>query len=164
MNLAEAMEARGFGRASSTGRRVSPLLVQLGIAFGLGLVLVGSTLFAFTPQLPWLAWLLIAFGIILLVVTLRAVGSGLKRTRYRRTIWRDRDTPLAIASIGIIAITLTFKIVAPSLLSYNPFPIITMPPFDPVVALTILALLAPAAIAWSRPPTRRNNSAGNLET
>ena len=169
MNLAEAMEARGFSRAESTGRRISPLVVQLGIAFGLGFVLVGSTLFAFTPHLPWLAWLVVAIGLLLVVITLRAVGAGLKRTRYRRTIWRDRDTPLAIASIGVLAITLIFKFVAPSLLSYNPFPIITVPPFDPIVALTILALLAPAVIAWletgrgrSQKAESRNN--GQLTT
>jgi energy-coupling factor transport system permease protein len=152
MNLAEAMESRGFSRASSTAaNRISPLLVQLGIALGLGLVLVGSTLFAFAPSLPWLAWLLIISGLILVAATLRAVGSGLKRTRYRRTVWRDRDTPLLIASLGIIAAVIAYKLIAPSLLSYNPFPTITPPPLDPAVVLTIAALLVPALIARLTP-------------
>ena len=146
MNLAEAMEARGFSRVSAGERRISPVSVQVGLIFGLGLVLVGSTLFAFAPGMPWLAWLLIAGGLALLFATLRAVGTGLKRSRYRRTVWRDRDTPLAIASLGILAAVLTFKFIAPSLLSYDPFLRISMPHFDPVVALTILALLTPAAI------------------
>jgi energy-coupling factor transport system permease protein len=147
MNLAEAMEARGFSRASASGRRLTPILVQLGLACGLGLVLVGSTLFAFAPTLPWLAWLLIAIGLLLVSATLRAVGTGLKRTRYRRTVWRNRDTPLTIASLGIIVIVLTFKFIAPSLLSYNPFPRISTPSFDPIVALIIVTLLAPAIIS-----------------
>jgi energy-coupling factor transport system permease protein len=146
MNLAEAMEARGFSRVSAGERRMSPISVQVGLICGLGLVLVGSTLFAFAPDMPWLAWLLVAGGLALLVATLRAVGTGLKRSRYRRTVWRDRDTPLAIASMGMLAAVLAFKFIAPSLLSYDPFLRISMPRFDPVVALIILALLAPAAI------------------
>jgi energy-coupling factor transport system permease protein len=148
MNLAEAMESRGFSRPLSAGRRVPALLVQLGIASGLGFVLVGSTSFAFAPDMPWLAWLLIAVGLLAIAVTFRAVGAGLKRSRYRRTIWRDRDTPLAIASVGIIAIVISFKLIAPTLFAYNPFLRISMPPFDPIVAATILALLAPAVILW----------------
>jgi energy-coupling factor transport system permease protein len=146
MNLAEAMESRGFGRASSTGRRVPPVVVQVGLALGLGLVLVGSTSFAFAPDMPWLGWLLIATGLLLMAAILRAAGAGLKRSRYRRAIWRDRDTPLAIVSVGIIATVLALKVIAPSLFTYNPFMRISMPPFDPVVAATILALLAPAFI------------------
>jgi energy-coupling factor transport system permease protein len=146
MNLAEAMESRGFGRAPSTGRRMAPLLVQLGLALALGLVLVGSTSFAFAPTTPWLGWLLVAVGLVLIAATLRAAGTGLKRSRYRRAIWRDRDTPLAIVSAGIIAIVLAIKVIAPSLLSYDPFLRISMPPFDPLVAATIIALLAPAVI------------------
>ncbi len=64
MNLAEAMESRGFSRPSAAGRRVPPLVVQLGLTFGLAFVLVGSTLFAFAPDMPWLAWLLIAAGLL----------------------------------------------------------------------------------------------------
>jgi energy-coupling factor transport system permease protein len=146
MNLAEAMESRGFSRAPATGRRLSPLVVQVGLALGLGFVLVGSTSFAFAPGTPWLGWLLIAAGLVLIATTLRAVGSGLKRSRYRRTIWRDRDTPLAIVSVGIISMVLALKLIAPSLFSYDPFLRISMPPFDPLVAATILALLAPAVI------------------
>jgi energy-coupling factor transport system permease protein len=148
MNLAEAMESRGFSRASATERRVPPLVVQLGLTFGLAFVLVGSTLFGFAPDMPWLAWLLIASGLLLITVTLRAIGAGLKRSRYRRTIWRDRDTPLAVVSAGVIAMILTFKFIAPSLFSYDPFLRISMPHFDPVVGITILALLAPAVILW----------------
>ncbi len=150
MNLAEAMESRGFSRASATRRRIAPIVVQIGLALGLGLVLVGSTLFAFAPSLPWLAWLLIVAGLLLIAATLQAVGSGVKRSRYRRTIWRDRDTPLALISTGVVAIVLTFRFIAPSLLSYNPFIRISMPTFDLLVALSILALLVPVGVKGKR--------------
>jgi energy-coupling factor transport system permease protein len=158
MNLAEAMESRGFSRPSAAGRRIPPLVVQLGLTFGLAFVLVGSTLFAFAPDMPWLAWLLIAAGLLFVTITLRAVGAGLKRSRYRRTVWRDRDTPLAVVSAGVIAVVMTFKFIAPSLFSYDPFLRISVPRFDPVVALTILALLAPAIIVWISGAVKAQNS------
>ncbi|MEO8285804.1 MAG: energy-coupling factor transporter transmembrane component T [Chloroflexota bacterium] len=146
MNLAEAMESRGFSRASANGRKVPAVILQSGLALGLGFVLAGGALFALLPSIPWAVWLLIAAGVALVAWTLRSVGAGLKRTRYRRSVWRPTDTPLAIVCAGVLAILLTFRFVAPSLLSYNPFLRIAMPRFDVTVALTIVALLTPLAI------------------
>jgi energy-coupling factor transport system permease protein len=148
MNLAEAMESRGFSRVSATARRLPPVLVQVGIAGGLGLLLVGGALFAMTPDLPWLAWGLVAVGVGLIVLTLRAVGTGSRRTRYRRTVWRDRDTPLAVVSAGVLALFTALKFVAPSLLVYTPFYKISVPPVDMVVVVAVLALGVPAMILW----------------
>ncbi len=157
MNLAEAMEARGFGR-TTTSRSISPLLVQVGLILGLGLLLVGSTMFAFAPDTPLLGWLLIAFGLSLVTYTLWAIGRGTHRTRYRRTVWRAYDTPLAVVSAGILAILLVFKLLAPSLLAYTPFLRISMPDFDPLVALTLCALVAPTLMVRYLPNTRQGNS------
>jgi energy-coupling factor transport system permease protein len=146
MDLAEAMEARGFSRAPRDARSPGPVVVQVGIAFGLGCVLVGGALFAFAPALPWLAWLVIGAGIALITVTLRSIGAGVRRSRYRKTVWRDTDTVLALASAGVLATLFSFRSLAPSLLAYTPFLRISMPPFDLSVAVAILGLLAPAAI------------------
>jgi energy-coupling factor transport system permease protein len=146
MDLAEAMEARGFSRAPRGGHSPGPVVVQLGIAFGLGCVLVGGALFAFAPALPWLAWLVIGAGIALIAITLRSIGAGVRRSRYRKTVWRDTDTVLALASAGVLAALFSFRSLAPSLLAYTPFLRISMPPFDLSVAAAILGLVAPAAI------------------
>jgi energy-coupling factor transport system permease protein len=146
MNLAEAMEARGFSRATARARGMSPLLVQVGLVGGLGLLLTGGTMFAFVPGTPLLGWLLIGVGLSLIALTLRGMSRGIKRTRYRRSVWRGHDTPLAIVSGGVLGILIVFKFIAPSLLAYTPFLRISMPDFDPVVALTLCALAAPAAI------------------
>ena len=146
MDLAEAMEARGFSRTPGAGRSLSPVVVQLGIAFGLGFVLVGGALFAFAPALPWLAWLVIGAGIALIAVTLRSIGAGVRRSRYRKSVWRDNDTVLTLASLGVLAALFAFRSLAPSLLAYTPFLRISMPPFDLSVASAIAGLLAPAAI------------------
>ena len=107
---------------------------------------MGGALFAFAPALPWLAWLVAGAGVVLIGVTLRSVGAGLRRSRYRKTVWRDSDTALALASAGVLAALFAFRSLAPMLLAYTPFLRISMPPFDPAVAVTILGLLAPAAI------------------
>ena len=148
MNLAEAMEARGFSRATARARGMSPLLVQVGLVGGLGLLLTGGTMFAFVPGTPMLGWLLILLGLSLIALTLRGMSRGIKRTRYRRSAWRGHDTPLAIVSGGVLGSLIVFKLIAPSLLAYTPFLRISIPDFDPVVALTLCALIAPAAIIW----------------
>jgi energy-coupling factor transport system permease protein len=145
MNLAEAMESRGFSR-SSAKRTLSPLLVQLGLASGLAVTLAGTTMFAFLPGVPLLAWLLTITGIVLVGFTLWAVGAGTTRTRYRRSVWRAQDTPLTIISLGVLAVLLVFKMLAPSLLSYTPFLRVSLPSFDPITALVICALVVPALI------------------
>jgi energy-coupling factor transport system permease protein len=146
MDLAEAMEARGFSRAPGAGRSLSPVVVQLGIAFGLGFVLVGGALFAFAPALPWLAWLVIGAGVALIAITLRSIGAGVRRSRYRKSVWRDTDTVLTLASLGVLAALFAFRALAPSLLAYTPFLRISMPTFDLSIAAAIAGLLAPAAI------------------
>lgn len=145
MNLAEAMESRGFSR-SSAKRTLSPLLVQLGLAGGLAVTLAGTTMFAFLPGLPLLTWLLTVTGVALVGFTLWAVGAGTTRTRYRRSVWRAQDTPLTITSLGVLAVLLVFKTLAPSLLSYTPFLRVSVPSFDPVTVLVICALVVPALI------------------
>lgn len=149
MNLAEAMEARGFSRSPVGARRVAPIVAQGGLALGLGLVLSGGAFLAFFASTPWIGWLCVAAGVVLISLTLRAVGAGMKRTRYRRSVWRSPDTILAIASVAILAILLTYKLFEPSALIYDPLARlrIYMPSFDPVIACTLLALAAPVFVA-----------------
>lgn len=148
MNMAEAMEARGFSRNPPGARRVAPIVAQSGIALGLGLVLSGGAFLAFFAPTPWVGWLCIASGILLLSLTLRAVGAGIKRSRYRRSVWRSTDTLLAIVSLAILAILLTYKLFEPSALVYDPLARlrIYVPAFDPVVACTLLALAVPVFV------------------
>jgi energy-coupling factor transport system permease protein len=148
MNLAEAMEARGFSRSPAGSRPVRPIVTQAGLALGIGLTLAGGALLAFFATQPLIGWATIALGIGLIAVTLRAVGRGARRRRYRRAAWRERDTALAAVSIGIIVFLLAYKFLAPSALTYYPFPSIHPPTFDPVVALALLGLAAPSFIFW----------------
>lgn len=151
VNLAEAMESRGFSRSTARTRALPPIVVQLGLAGGLGLTLVGGTMFAFAPDIPLLGWLLIGLGLALVTFTIWGMSRGIRRTRYRRRVWHAHDTPLAIVSAGILAILLTFKFVAPNLLAYTPFLRISVPSFDPLIAVTIATLIAPALLLRLQP-------------
>lgn len=149
MNLAEAMEARGFSRSPAGARKVRPIYVQVGLASGLGLVLAGGAMLAFFAAMPWIGWGCIVTGVFLVGATLWLVGKGSKRSRYRRSIWRDRDTALAVASAAVGLILLTHKLLAPATLVYDPLSRLRIyaPPFDVVLACVILGLIAPALIA-----------------
>ncbi len=152
MNLAEAMEARGFSRTPPGTRNLPPILVQSGLAGGLGLILVGGAFLAFFAPLPSVGWSTVIAGLALIVITLRAVSVRSKRTRYRRSVWRDADTMLSAPSLGVAIIVLMYKIVAPASLVYDPLSRlhIYMPPFDPVLALALAALAVPAVILRGR--------------
>ncbi len=158
MNLAEAMEARGFSRRSTGSHSLAPVAVQAGLALGLGLALAGGALFALLPAAPWAAWVCIMAGILSVVLTMRAVGRESKRSRYRRGIWRDRDTVLSLVSLSITAILITYKFIAPATLIYDPLaPLrIYMPPFNPLLALTLLAIAAPPIIRTGWPGQNRH--------
>jgi energy-coupling factor transport system permease protein len=149
MNLAEAMESRGFSRSPAGARKVRPIYVQLGMVSGLGLVLAGGAMFAFFAAMPWIGWGCIVVGVSLVGATLWLVGKGSKRSRYRRSIWRDRDTALAVASAAVGLILLTHKLLAPATLVYDPLSRVRIyaPPFDVVLACVMLGLVAPALIA-----------------
>jgi energy-coupling factor transport system permease protein len=152
MNLAEAMEARGFSRHAPGTRKLPPLLVQSGVAAGLGLTMTGAAFLAFFSQTPLLGWSTIVGGVALIGATLWAVSAGSRRTRYRRSVWRDTDTLLLVPSLSITGILLLYKASAPGALIYDPLSRLRMyaPPFDPVLGLTLIALAVPALILWGR--------------
>lgn len=152
MNLAEAMEARGFSRNTPGTRRLPPIVVQSGLAVGLALSLAGGAFLAFLADAPIVGWSTILLGVGLIALTLRSVSARSKRTRYRRSVWRDRDTVLLVPSLGILGILLLYRVVVPGALVYDPLSRLRLyvPPFDPVLALTFLALAVPALILRDR--------------
>jgi energy-coupling factor transport system permease protein len=151
LNLAEAMESRGFSRNPAGSRRVSPVVVQSGLAAGLGLTLVGGTILAFQSTIPIIGWAVIASGVVILGATLLAMGKGTRRYRYRRSVWRKRDIALAALSVGVVAFVVTYRLLEPRALVYYPFPRAHLPAFDPIVALALtFGLSAPTLIPVAR--------------
>jgi energy-coupling factor transport system permease protein len=142
INLAEAMEARGFAPPAD-GRRgeVVPLLLGLGVVA----VLVGGFLSAYFRQQPAWGWGVMALGGVLLAGALVTLGRRGGRTRYRRELWRARDALVSGALLAVAAVILGVAFLAPGAWSYTPYPALTWPPFHPLLGLALLALAAPAA-------------------
>ncbi|MFQ5578539.1 MAG: CbiQ family ECF transporter T component, partial [Anaerolineae bacterium] len=98
LTLAESMEARGFGRQAAPGREV-----WFKAAFSLELLgLVAGTLWMMTQPVMWPGQVISGLSLAMLGATLWLVGQGVHRSRYRRELWRPRDTGVAIAC-GIVA-------------------------------------------------------------
>jgi energy-coupling factor transport system permease protein len=151
MNLAEAMEARGFSAPAGTrhARGLPPVAVQCGLVLGLGLVLVGAALPVLWADVPWAGWAALWAGLLLVGATLWAAGRGTGRTRYRRAVWKDVDTALVVVSLAVVGMLLAYRLTAPAELVYDPLARLRVyaPGFDPLLAAAFAALAAPVPVA-----------------
>ncbi len=131
--IAEAMEARGYGRASHR---------RSGIGW-MGLV-AGSLI-----QLYWresiAGWVVIALSLGWLI----AARRGGSVTRYRRERWSAPDVLVGLASIASMGVLAAVSTSDPSGLAYYPYPRVTLPPLDLAVVAALLLLVAPA-IRWPK--------------
>ncbi|MBX7234140.1 MAG: energy-coupling factor transporter transmembrane protein EcfT [Caldilineales bacterium] len=147
IQLAESMEARGFGhvgRAESSRRRQ---WAGAGILAGLILLLAGLLLRSFLAEAAWPGLVLILVGSLLLVLLLWRQGQRLPRSRYRRWLWRRTDTVVMAASLLALAGYLVTSLFFPRALFYYPYPPYPLlPPFNPLLGLIPALLLAPALL------------------
>ena len=101
IQLAESMDARGFGGAmpgTSTTARRERLLVGGGSVLGLMLLLFGLILRSLGADGDWPGLALMAAGSVTLALALHRQGRRVRRSRYRRWQWRRRDTIAAALS------------------------------------------------------------------
>lgn len=137
VNLAEAMVARGYG---ATTDREQPAWMRAGMVLGLVSAL-GGWLVA-----VWISpagWLLLTSAVAFVLALVWRSGRRVQRTHYERRSWRWPDTVLLLAallpSLGLLA--------ASSPLSFSPYPALSLPPFDPLVGVTLAMLALPAFFA-----------------
>ena len=149
IQLAEALDARGYGRTRADdvmlGRQ------QLGVL--LGLLLLGAGLFGwlyYGAAAAPVALALIGSGGGALALAMHALGRLGPRTTYRREHWRRRDSLVTAAAFacalgwGVLRLTGTGGLV------YNPYPIAMLPPFEPLAGLWVVLLAVPALIGPAR--------------
>lgn len=142
MSVAEAMVARGYG--ATAGREQSPRML-LGLALGLLLLLAGWLL-AFWYDL--LGWLLLGSGGLLLAVLLWRNGRRVVHTRYRPRPWTLQDTLLSAAAlVPLLVIFVPWPFLAHDTLGYTPYPLLHLPPFDPIIGLVLLLFTLPAVLS-----------------
>ncbi len=142
IQLAEAMDSRGYGR--TTGYRRGAAWAQGAIILGLTLLALGLY-FGFTGT--WQGWIAGAIGGILAVGTLQWLGSGTRRTRYLRERWHTRDTLIVCASLVLIVGMTALRLLDRGGLLYTPLPRVRLPSFDPLTGALLLLLSTPALIA-----------------
>jgi energy-coupling factor transport system permease protein len=154
IDLAESMEARGFGAGSPTAGGAGadgrpPLSVNAlhaALATALALLLAGAGVRAFYPGAA-AGWLALAAGALLLAASLAAVGRRVRRSRFRREPWRRRDTALAACSIAAFAAFAAAWLIGRPTLLFYPYPLLPAPPFHPALGIALALLAAPALAA-----------------
>src|SRR5207249_4207769 len=117
--LAEALDARGYGRTRADDLRFGRQ--QLGAIAGL--LLLGAGLFGWlyygsAAALP--ALILLCGGLIVTALSMRALGQLVPRTVYRRERWHRSDYLVLAAAIGCAAGWIALRTLGAGALIYNP--------------------------------------------
>lgn len=138
INLAAAMDTRGYGRMTSVSRPERVLQAALVL---MGLVGIALGLFALLGATGW-GWLLLGVGMAMAVAGIVMAGQRVPRTRYRPDPWGWPET--VTAASGMAA---GLAVLATSTKS------ITLPLSWPALPLAATAALLLAALpAWLTPP------------
>jgi energy-coupling factor transport system permease protein len=153
LQLAEALDARGYGRTAAPDADLSRR--QVGVLAGL--LLLGAGLFGglyYGPPAALPAGLALGAGALALGLSLRSLGRLVARSTYRRERWRRRDSlAVAAACAGVLALAAMRALGAGDLV-YYPFPTIRAPGFDLRAGLALLLLAAPALLVPAAPSER----------
>ncbi len=160
IQLAETMEARGFGSAVRPLSRRQAMWSQLGTLIALLGLLGGLSMLALLPERsPW-GWTLTGLAVAGMLAILGVQGRRVKRTRYRRPRWYARDSAIVIASAAVLGVVVAARLLVPETLYYSPYPPNPLlPPFDPLVGGALLLLTLPALLA----PRRMERGAPSTE-
>jgi energy-coupling factor transport system permease protein len=147
MNLAESMEARGFGGQILVASPRQRLAHQLALLGGLALVGLGLAVNGFWPELRLVGTLQLAGGVLLMVWSFWDVGRRSKRTRYHHWPWSRLDRIVAALGLTGALAWIAIMIAQPGWLHYYPYPPYSpWPSFNFVVGLVLLLLAAPGLL------------------
>jgi energy-coupling factor transport system permease protein len=146
LQLAEAMTARGFANQPSYDAKI-----QTAIIFGLVLLLSGWLLRQ-VWSFPILGLMILLTGIAVIGITIRIVGQRIPYTRYRPQPWQRLDSLVTVSAVVVFA----FFLLERSSIVYYPYPVITMPSLNPILALVTVGLAMPGARSMPDPSLRRD--------
>ncbi len=144
--LAESMESRGFGatRGSPNGGQAP---VQVTAAVGLLTMVLGLLARGLQLTDSTTASVLLVVGLAMMLAALFLQGQTVRRTNYRRDVWRARDSWLTISSLVALVLVLSVQRTDPLALVYNPYPpFVPWPTFSAVVGLAALLTATPAVL------------------
>ena len=147
MQLAESMEARGFGGQVVPASSRQRTLNQLALLFGLGALGAGFAGIGFWPEKRLLAGALLVSGLALLGWSFWDQGRRVHRSRYHRWVWARPDRVIAAASLLSLTIWVGGLLVRGEGIFYYPFPPYTpWPTFQPVLGMALVLLAVPALL------------------
>lgn len=154
IQLAESMEARGFSRVQAVHSPWRLLILRLALIVALALLLIGLFARSYWPAAQDWAPFLIGAGGALLAALFWWQGRQIQRTRYRRWVWRRRDTLLSLACLGVVCVTALFWLLSRMTLLYYPYPPYSpWPSFNPWLGLALAVLITPALLAPAKKGT-----------
>ena len=144
--LAGAMDSRGYGRrgtSTSQARRITGALLLAGVSG----ITVGTygVLDGTTPR--WLGGPVLAAGVVVAVVSLRASGQRVHRTTYRSDPWRIEEWFVVASGLGAAVVMFVASDVDPTNLypSLQPlqWPTIGLLPALAAIVASLPAIIAP---------------------
>ena len=147
MQLAESMEARGFGGQVVPASSRQRTLNQLALLFGLGALGAGFAGIGFWPEQRLLAGALLAGGLALLVWSFWDQGRRVRRSRYHRWVWARPDRVIAAASLLSLTIWVGGLLVPRRGHLLLPVPALhAVADFQPVLGMALVLLAVPALL------------------
>ncbi|MCE5258436.1 MAG: energy-coupling factor transporter transmembrane protein EcfT [Chloroflexi bacterium] len=156
MELAESMEARGFGGETndlSTRRR---LYLSLLILLGLGLLLTGAALGLWLQQGAWWTGMILICAVGCLAYAFTALAQHSKRSHYSRRRWTWNDTLISAGSLAALSVMIVVRVTDNLALTYYPFPPnALLPAFNPWVGLALVLYALPGLVSILREPFSR---------
>ena len=147
MQLAESMEARGFGGQVVTATSHQRTLNQLALLIGLGGLGAGFAGTGFWPDQRAMAGLLLGVGALLLLWSFWDQGRRVRRSRYHRWVWARADRIVLAASLAALLGWGAAWLSQPEWLFYYPYPPYSpWPAFQLVPGVALMLLVMPALL------------------
>ncbi len=155
IQLAESMDARGFGGRLRPVSRRHRWMLRLSAILGLLLLLVGLAAKSYFRATPWFGLSLLLAGGILMGLSLWQTGKRVQRSRYRRWRWLPRDGILVGASGLLLGTVLLLAWFNPESLFYYPYPPYPiLPDFNPLLGFLFVLPLLPGLLMPPPIPTQ----------
>lgn len=152
IQLAEAMEARGYGSGIAPVSARRNALLQLGLLVGLLGLIAGLFVRAYYPAARGWGGLASVAAAALVLAVLWYQGRRVRRTYFRTWHWDPPSLAVAAAAVLTLVAVVTAERWSAFGLSYYPYPPgDILPTFEPAVAAALLLLAAPAVIRRPAP-------------
>lgn len=152
--LAEALEARGFGaRTTHSSHTTTParILDDLFSLGGLSGVLCGFFLITWSASSYTVGWSILALSAAVLIISFWRQGHHTPRTRYHNDPWTWQDWATLTAGGLLVSAMLWGQFARPEILAYSPYMNI-LPPFHLWMGAVCLLPVVPALLNVPRRP------------